>query len=89
MIESSLSNRKKCVKNSIKFSNWVTISHKEPQRNVCGPLIFIMYINFFPDKLKKRTFYGSQLTHALFLIPDPMKIFYANLTAYLKILTVI
>ena len=91
MLESFLSNRKQCVKNGIEYSNWVTINHGVPQGKVLGPSIFIMYINDFPEKMKKKegTFYSLQMTHALFVIPNPMKIFYAKLTVYLKILTVI
>ena len=54
MLESFLSNRKQCVKNGIAYSNWVTINHGVPQGTVFGPLIFIMNINNFPEKMKKR-----------------------------------
>ena len=47
--------------------------------------VFLMYIN---EKMKKE-FYSLQMTHALFVIPIPMKINYAKLTVYWKILTVI
>ena len=90
MLESFLSNRKECVKNGIEDSNWVTINHGVPQVTVLGPLIFIMYINDFSEKMKEeRTFYSLLMTYASFVIPNPMKISYAKLTVYLKILTVI
>ena len=54
MLESFLSNRKQCAKNGIECSNWVTMNHGVSQRTVLGPLIFIMYINDFPEKMKKR-----------------------------------
>ena len=54
MLELFSSNRKQCVKNGIEYSNWVTINHVVPQGTVLGPLIFIKYINGFPEKMKKR-----------------------------------
>ena len=54
MLESFLSSRKQCVKNGIEYSNWVTINHGVSQGTVLGPLNFIMYINDFPEKMKKR-----------------------------------
>ena len=54
MLESFLSNRKQCVKNGIEYSKWVTINHGVPQGKVLRPLIFIMYINDFAEKMKKR-----------------------------------
>ena len=54
MLEQFLSNKKQCVKNGIEYSNWVTINHGVPQGTVLRPLIFIIYINDFPEKMKKR-----------------------------------
>ena len=53
-LEAFLSYRKQCVKNGIEYPNWVTINHGVLQGTVLGPLIFIMYINDFPEKMKKR-----------------------------------
>ena len=47
-------NRKQCVKNGIEYSNSVTINHGVPQGTAIGPIIFLMFINDFPEKLKKR-----------------------------------
>ena len=54
MLESFLSNRKQCVKNGTENSNWVTINHGVLQGTVLGSLIFLIYINDFPEKMKKR-----------------------------------
>ena len=54
ILESFLSSRKQCVRNGIEYSNLVTINHGVPQRTVLGPLIIIININDFPEKMKKR-----------------------------------
>ena len=65
MLESFSSNRKQCVKNGIEYSNWVKINHGVPQGTVLGPLILIMFINDFPEKMKKRRFTFADNMHYL------------------------
>ena len=76
MLESFLSNRKQYVKNGLKNSNWVTISHGVPQESILGPLFFILYINNFKEEMKKKRggFCSLQMTDALFVVPNSMTI---------------
>ena len=54
MLESFLCNKKQCVKNGIENLNWVTINQGVTQGTVLGPLIFVVYIINFSEKMKKR-----------------------------------
>ena len=51
MLKSFLSNRKQCVKNGTTYSDWTETNHGVPQGTVLGPLVFILYVNDFREKM--------------------------------------
>ena len=52
LLKSILENRNQCVKLGIDLSDKITINHGVPRGTVLGPLIFLLYVNDFSEKLK-------------------------------------
>ena len=52
LLKSFLENRTQCVKLGIDLSDKITIKHGFPQGTVLGPLIFLLYVNDFSEKLE-------------------------------------
>ena len=52
LLKSFLENRTQCAKLGIDLSDKITINHGVPQGTVLGPLIFLLYVNNFSEKLE-------------------------------------
>ena len=54
LLKSFLENRTQCVKLSIDLSDKITINHCVPQGTLLGPLIFLLYVCGFSEKLESE-----------------------------------
>ena len=52
LLKSFLENRTQGVKLGVDLSDKITINHGVPQGTVLGPLIFLLYVNNFSEKLE-------------------------------------
>ena len=52
LLRSPLEERSKCVKMGIEVSEHIFVNHGVPQGTVLGPLIFLLYVNHFSEKIK-------------------------------------
>ena len=55
LLNSFLINRKQFVRNGIVESDWTIINHGVPQGTVLRPLVFILYVNDFGEKIVKSS----------------------------------
>ena len=54
LLKSFLENRTQCVNLGIDLSDKININHSVPQGTVLGPLIFLLYVNDFSEKLEGK-----------------------------------
>ena len=58
-----LQNRKQCVKNGEELSSWSNVISGVPERSVCGPILYNIYVNDLPlaAKFCKIVMYADEV----------------------------